>query len=223
MAPESIMTAMHTPEGGAMAEAQALVAHGHGLTSEEELDLHTVQRMDTALAAWQAGVAPILVVSGGHSFTLRTPPTKAEAAVMKAYALQYGVPEESIAVEDKSLDTVGNVLFTKTCLALPNGWERLVVVTSESHLPRTLRVYRHVFGREFEIRGIAAPEHRGLKERVWESLGSLMVREILRGTKAGDHEEIQERLFDLVPGYHDGSLPKLAFNSLVGLLKDSDS
>ncbi len=204
--------------------AEALVVHGHGLNPEEELDIQTIQRMDTALSAWHAGVAPNLAVSGGHSFMLSTPPTKAEAVVMKAYALQQGVPGESISVEDKSLDTVGNALFTKTELALPKGWEHLVVVTSESHLSRTLKVYRHVFGNDFEISGIAAPEQIGLRERIWEPLGSAMVREVLRGTKPGDHRAIQERLFDLVPGYSEAStatVPRLALNSLVGLFKKS--
>lgn len=198
--------------------ADALVVHGHGLTPQEELDLHTVQRMDTALLAWRLGRAPVLAASGNHTFTLKTPPTKAEAAVMRAYALLQGVPEEFIEVEDKSLDTVGNVLFTKTTLALPNDWERLIVVTSESHLPRTLKVYNHIFGKDFDIQGIAAPEQVGLREKIWEPLGAAMVREVLRGTKPGDHEAVQERLFDLVPGYGDSTLPRLALRSLAGLM-----
>ncbi len=201
--------------------AEALVVHGHGLTPEEELDIQTIQRMDTALSAWHAGVAPNLAMSGGHSFMLSTPPTKSEAVVMRAYALRQGIPEENLHIEDKSLETVGNALFTKTDLALPNDWEHLVVVTSESHLPRTLKVYRHVFGNDFEIRGIAAPEQIGLRERIWEPLGSAMVREVLRGTTPGDHQAIRERLFDLVPGYEDGKLSRLALDSLLGLLKKS--
>jgi uncharacterized SAM-binding protein YcdF (DUF218 family) len=201
--------------------AEALVVHGHGLTQEEELDLYTVQRMNTALDAWNDGVAPVLAVSGNHSFTLKHPPSQAEATVMKAYALKYGVPEDLIGVEDRSLDTIGNVLFTKTSLALPNNWEHLVVVTSRSHLHRTLGVYRHVFGHEFEISGIAAPEQIRMKGKIWETLGTAMMKEVLRGTKPGDHKAIQERLFSLVPGYGESTVPRLAFKSLVGLLRKS--
>jgi len=205
-------------------ERDVLIIHGHGLTPDEKPDAHTVQRMDTGIAAWREGVAPNIVVCGRHSFLYHTslygePPRSSEAEAMLQYGLGKGIPEGNILAESQSLDTVGNALFSKTNHIMPNRWERLAVVTSDSHLARALKIFGHVYGKDFDITGIPAPEKTGIKERIWEPLGSVLVREILRGTKPGDHEAIQERLIDLVPGYGDGTLPRLAFRSLVGRLR----
>jgi uncharacterized SAM-binding protein YcdF (DUF218 family) len=205
---------MNIPKG------EALIIHGGGVKSEEELTDKAAARMDTALSAWWENAAPNMALSGGRSFLLREVPDFSEAAVMKKYAVGKGVPEEVVFTEERSLETVGNALFTKTDIVIPKGWEHLVVVTSESHLPRTLRIFEHVYGKDFEVSGIPAPEQIGAKERVWEFLGSVLVKEILRGTKPGDHEAIQERLYDLVPGYENSAtLPRLAVKSLTGILK----
>jgi uncharacterized SAM-binding protein YcdF (DUF218 family) len=200
-------------------ECDALVVHGNGVTPEGEPNATGIQRADTALTAWERGVAPNIVASGRHSFLLRSPFEVAEATATKRYLVDAGVPESDIFTEDQSLETVGNALFTKVNFVIPNEWERLAVVTSASHVPRLLKIYEHVYGDSFDIQGISAPEQRGPKEYVWELLGSALVKEILRGTRQGDHEAIQERLFDLVPGYANGTFGKVAIRSLTGLLR----
>ncbi len=200
-------------------EFNAIIVHGNGLNPENAINYTTSQRMDTALEAWEEGIAPILALSGKHSFLLKSPPPISESEAMKRYAIERLVPEEAIEKEEKSLETIGNALFTKTDLALPNDWARLVVVTSTSHLPRTLKIYQHVFGTDFDITGIPAPEIAGPREKIWELLGSAMTREVLRGTKPGDHQAVLERLFDLVPNYSNASLQRLARKSLTGYFK----
>lgn len=200
-------------------ECDALIVHGSGVTPEGRLNATGLQRADTALIAWENGVAPNIVASGKHSFLLGDSPALPEAAATKRYLVQAGIPEADISTEDQSLETVGNALFTKLNFVIPNQWERLTVVTSASHLPRLLKIYDWVYGKDFDVQGIPAPEQRGAKEYTWELLGSIMVKEILRGTKQGDHEAIQERLFDLVPGYGEGTLSRLAFRSLTGILR----
>ncbi len=202
-----------------LATYEALVVHGAGLTFQEELSEKAIQRMDTGIAAWEAGVATNVVVSGSHSFMTDTPPSLAEAAVMRRYALSKGIPYQDIHIEDESLDTIGNALFTKTRIVVPNDWEHLIVVTSESHLSRTLKIFRHVMGSDFDVTGMPAPEHVTAKERLYEVIGAAMMREVLRGTKPGDDEAIRERLYDLVPGYAEGTKGRLATQSLLGLIK----
>lgn len=200
---------------------EAFIVLGGGLDRTEELSEKVTQRMDVTISEWQEATAPYVTISGGHSFLARKIPTTSEATVMKQYAIDKGVPESDIFIEECSLDTVGNALFTKTNIVIPNGWEHLIVVTSSSHLPRAVKIFEHVFGNDFEIRGIPAPEQVGIRERVWETLGSVLVNEVLRGTKPGDNEAIQERLFDLIPGYGDSTLPRLAIESLLGLSRKS--
>ncbi len=198
---------------------EALVVHGAGLTPDEELTEKAVQRMDTAISAWNEGVAENMVVSGGYSFMLDTPPSVSEAFVMKRYGLNHGLSAKAIHIEDESLDTIGNALYTKSRYLIPNGWVHPMVVTSRSHLPRTLEIFQHVMGDDFEVTGIAAPEKVTLKDQAYEAVGATMMREILRGTKPGDDEAIRERLERLVPGYADGTKRNLAIQSFLGIFR----
>ncbi len=203
-------------------QAEVIVVHGGGITPEGELSVKAVARMDTGIAAYKDGVAPRIAVTGKHSFTARKPIKLAEADAMEAYAVGKHVPVSDIHKEKRSLETVGNVLFTINDILIPEDWEEVVVDTSKSHLPRTMDIWQHVGGRDFSVSGISAPEQVGIAERIYEPVGSLLVREILRGTKPGDREAIEERLFDLVPGYIEDSpatIPRLAVKSATGLLK----
>jgi uncharacterized SAM-binding protein YcdF (DUF218 family) len=201
--------------------SEAIVVPGAGLTANGELTEKAVLRMDTAISALEEGTAPYIVVSGSHSFMLQTPPSLTEAQIMKKHALQKGIDEGAIYIEDESLDTIGNALFTKKKVVELNGWKRLAVVTSKSHLPRTVAIFKHVLGEGYEVQEIAAPENVTLKERIYEAMGMRIMKEVFRGTKPGDNEAIQERLFDLVPGYRDSTLQHLAIESLTGLVKHS--
>jgi uncharacterized SAM-binding protein YcdF (DUF218 family) len=200
----------------------ALVVPGGGLTSEEQLTPRTAQRIDTAISEWWGEIfAPDVVVSGKHSFMLSKAkrPSLSEASAMKQYALSDGVPEEVVHIEDESLDTIGNALFTKTRVVVPNNWERLMVVTSESHLPRTLEIFRHVMGGDIEVDGTAVPDRVTIIDKFYEPIGASIMRRVLQGTKPGDDEAVKERLFDLVPGYAQGTKMRLMAQSFPRLLR----
>lgn len=202
------------------AERDVLIVHGSGVTPEGFPNATGIQRADTTLDAWGNGVAPNVVASGKHSFLLGDPSQVAESVATKRYLVNAGIPEANVFIEDNSLESVGNALFTMTDFVIPNQWEKLAVVTSASHLPRLLEIYKWVYGNDFDIQGIPAPEQIGIKEKIWEPVGSILVKEILRETKQGDHEAIQERLFDLVPGYRDATYPRLALKCLTGILRN---
>jgi uncharacterized SAM-binding protein YcdF (DUF218 family) len=200
----------------------ALIVLSAGLTPEEQLDTKSTQRMNVGIDAWRQDAAPIIVVTGDHSFMVK-PASITYAEAMKRHAITNGVSEASILYEDRSLDTVAQALFTKTDMAMPREWERLLVVTSFSHMSRSEKIFRHVYGKDYDIEGIPAAEHVTTRERIYESLGSVMLQEIIRDTKSGDHEAIKERLFDLVPGYqvgNDATVRRLAVCSLTGLFKN---
>ncbi len=94
-------------------------------------------RLDHAVALYLAGVAPILVVTGGKATGDRT----TEAAVARAFAIGHGVPAESILLEDRgrttleSLRTVGVMLHRR-------GLQTAVFVSDRTHILRVLRIAR---------------------------------------------------------------------------------
>ncbi|MDP9365487.1 MAG: YdcF family protein [Chloroflexota bacterium] len=88
-------------------------------------------RLDRALAAYERGLAPRLVVTGG-----RAPGdvfTEAEAA--RDYLLQRGVPEEAILLENEGRDSWGSMQGVASLLG-DLGQRRVLLVSDGFHLFR---------------------------------------------------------------------------------------
>jgi len=69
-----------------------------------------------------------------------------EASAAATWLLQRGCDPGRIFTEASSLDTIGNAYFARVQHVEPRGWSRLLVVTSEFHLPRTRAVFETVLG-----------------------------------------------------------------------------
>jgi hypothetical protein len=72
----------------------------------------------------------------------------------KEYAIELGVPEDHICAETYSLDTTGAAYFTKKTVLEPRGIRSVVIVTSDYHMPRTMRIFRTMLGPEYIVEGV---------------------------------------------------------------------
>jgi uncharacterized SAM-binding protein YcdF (DUF218 family) len=94
-------------------------------------------RLDHAIDLFEEGLAPSLVMTGGKLPGDKT--TEAEAG--RRYAMDHGVPEDAILIEDRgrttleSLRTVGTMLHDR-------GLESAVFVSDRTHMLRVLRIAR---------------------------------------------------------------------------------
>jgi uncharacterized SAM-binding protein YcdF (DUF218 family) len=94
-------------------------------------------RLDHAVALYRAGLAPLLVVTGGKASGDRT----TEAAVARQFALERGVPDDAILVEDRgrttleSMRSVGDIMRKR-------GLRDAVFVSDRAHMLRVLRMAR---------------------------------------------------------------------------------
>jgi len=94
-------------------------------------------RIDHAVALWRAGIAPLLVMTGGKlPGDLTT-----EAAVARAYAMERGVPEASILVEDRGRSTLESLEAVAVILR-HQGIADAVFVSDRTHMLRVLRMAR---------------------------------------------------------------------------------
>ncbi|MFD1472244.1 YdcF family protein [Companilactobacillus mishanensis] len=81
---------------------------------------------------------PFIIVSGGKSIgTDRT-----EASIMHRYLVEAGIPDERIIIEDKSINTTENLEFCS--IKIKKHWRenklpKILIVTSEFHIPRAKR------------------------------------------------------------------------------------
>jgi uncharacterized SAM-binding protein YcdF (DUF218 family) len=82
-------------------------------------------RIDHALNLWRAGVAPLLVLTGG----VGKRDTTSEAAVSASYAMRHGVPESAIMLETEGRTTSESI--TSVALVLTARGETSVVLVSD--------------------------------------------------------------------------------------------
>lgn len=81
------------------------------------------------------------VVFTGGGANLLSPVIKTEADGAKLLFEGLGLPPERLVLEDKSRNTRENAIFTRELVA-PRPGERWLLVTSASHMPRAMGVFR---------------------------------------------------------------------------------
>jgi len=123
----------------ALPRAQAIVVlgcalHAPGFQHENSGLIGSSDRILHALRLYRAGRAPVVMCSGGLG---RTP----EALVMSRLLQEWGVPSEALLLEDHSLNTRENALFSYSALNT-RGMRHILLVTSAVHMPRAAAAFR---------------------------------------------------------------------------------
>lgn len=143
----------------------AILILGGGVRGKAELPPWSEARFDLALELSQG--EPFVCLSAATTY--RPPPLEdgfpvAESIAGGRYLMQKGVKSGQIRIENASYDTIGNAYFAKLIHVDPPGWRRLLVITSEFHMPRTRAVFEWVYGFEpgrYELTFAASP-NRGM-------------------------------------------------------------
>jgi len=84
-----------------------------------------------AVDVYKRGLASRLVLSSGYVYSFP------EAQVMRSLAVQQGVPDEAIVLEEQSTDTHQNVEYVNDIMRR-NGWHSALLVSSPYHMRRAL-------------------------------------------------------------------------------------
>jgi uncharacterized SAM-binding protein YcdF (DUF218 family) len=92
------------------------------------------RRLDYGIRLFQAGAAPLLLLSGGGAGPVP------EAEIMRQMALARGVPDSAILVEPGSRDTVENARESARLLR-PRGGRWVLLVSDRAHLPRAALLF----------------------------------------------------------------------------------
>ncbi len=96
------------------------------------------RRVDHALAVWRDQRADLLLLSGGREWN-----GVREADVMRARAVDAGVPERQTLCECRSRNTRENALFCREIL-LARRIAAFALVTSDWHMARAVLAFRRV-------------------------------------------------------------------------------
>jgi uncharacterized SAM-binding protein YcdF (DUF218 family) len=201
--------------------ADAVVVLGGGIEANGSLPEMARARVDRAVQLFHAGIAPRLILSGRCG--LASPdPVVTEAAAMAAYAVERGVPQSVLLLEEESRDTMGNAYFTREMYLAPNDWTSIRVVTSDFHLSRAAWVFRKILGSHYDFSFVSSPSGlppRALILRVLEECKlSIFLNEWLEAVEEGDTHAIERLMEQEHPGYADA--PTLTHEQLQKRLRE---
>ena len=140
-------------------QAQAIVVLGGALHEPSSHHPNSAligpsDRILRALRLYRAGRAPLVLCSGGGA---DGPP---ESPVMGRLLQEWGVPAEAILLEDQSLNTRQNALFSYSVLNA-RGIRHILLVTSAMHMPRAAAAFQKV---GFEVTPAPADFRTGWRE-----------------------------------------------------------
>lgn len=97
-------------------------------------------RLDHAIALWQRGLAPRMVLTGGTG----QGDTTSEAAVSRRYVVQHGVPDSAVLLEAQGRTTSASLRSVAAMMAA-RGVDTVILVSDPFHMWR-LSILAHRFG-----------------------------------------------------------------------------
>lgn len=125
----------------------AILIPGGGVRAGGALPSWVQRRLERAVEIY-AGET-IVTLSAGT--THRPPPLDAEgfpileSVAAAQYLRERGIPPERLITETISYDTVGNAFFSRILHVDIRGWQKLLVIASDFHLPRVEALFNWVY------------------------------------------------------------------------------
>jgi len=137
----------YTVPQAAPEDTQAIIVLGAQVKEDGTLSVQLQWRLDKALEVYRAHPQRIVVCGAQGK---KEPVTEARA--MYDYLVENGVPAEEIVMEDTSFNTRQNLNNARALL--PEGCERVLIVTSRYHLPRAMALAKDA---GFDPSGVGSP------------------------------------------------------------------
>ena len=143
-------------------DSAAIVVLGAQVYADGQLSPQLELRMEAALAEYER-LPRLIITCGGQGKNEPAP----EGDLMRKWLLDKGVPENMVFSESTSTNTMQNLKNARRFL--PEGENRITVITSDYHLPRALQLARDA---GFDPDGIGSPckPEYWLKNHVREGL-----------------------------------------------------
>lgn len=112
-----------------------------------------INRVPKAVELYKAGRAPKIMLCGGITST--TPGrTVSEADHMSLKAIEMGVPEDDLIIENTSVNTIENILCSMLELQrafMLNKVTKVIVVTAPFHMRRSLAIAQYFYPKHIKV------------------------------------------------------------------------
>ncbi len=188
-----------------------IIVHSGFLTADTlQLDSDTEARVKEGIRLYNNGIAPYLFMNGGPGglkdntgkftgFLPRESP-KVHSDIMTQYALERGVPQDSILQQRFSADTVGETLFGLGEVIIPQGFRNVISVSVNYHGMRIQSLTARIWGNGYtnEFVGIVNPanpdELEVEKANEWNRLNTFLTS--FKDIPTGDAKAFETALYE---------------------------
>lgn len=117
--------------------ADAIVVFAGGVGESGQAGGGYQERVKRAVDLYREGLASHIIFSTGYVYAFQ------EAEIMKALAVDNGVPESAIVLEKRAKNTYQNVVYSRAILDGAR-WQHVLLVSSPYHMRRALLTWHHV-------------------------------------------------------------------------------
>ncbi len=122
---------------------------------------------------------------------------------MQEIVIAQGVSSDTLLLEDESLDTLGNAIFSARRFLCKENPGTLFVITSPFHMERSLFIFRHVLGAKWTVLAHEAPEWSGETRQTHAATAMARAREFFENIEPGDVEACLAKLVQSNQAYRD--------------------
>lgn len=187
-------------------EFDCIIVLANEMDKEGNLNLDSVARIKLACDSFFNNPSATIITCG---WNYRKDSKLFIGDVMKNYAVKLGVPFKKIITENNSRDTVGDAFFTKLIILKNNKWKNLLIITSDYHVIRTSRIFKFIYGSQYEINVIGSYGFDSLEKQILEKISLKAFERTFENVKEGDEIKIYERLSTQHPFYNGEVYPKI--------------
>ena len=122
-------------QSAAPVNADAIVVFAGGVGESGKAGGGHQERLKRAVDLYKAGYAKVMVLSSGFVYSFK------EAEVMRALAIDQGIPATQIVLEEQSANTHENVTYVNR-IVREHRWTRILLVSSPYHMRRALQFHQ---------------------------------------------------------------------------------
>lgn len=160
-------------------ESTIIVCLGKGISKDGIMSKQSELDAAKAVELFKSGAASKILFSGGYSYSLGRVPKYCEAVEMAKFATRLGIKRKKIILETRSLDTMGNAIYSYEAIKKLNGIRNIILVCPKTQAERAEFLFGLTFT-EYNIIQVdsgLAPEIKS-KEREITKLEKIKMRSL---------------------------------------------
>ncbi|MDQ5972064.1 MAG: hypothetical protein QG553_223 [Patescibacteria group bacterium] len=143
-----------------------IIVLGWDVYQDGSLPKESINRAKKAAELYKSENAEQIIFTGKVSYSHNYQPIITEAKSMSDIAIQSGVPEAAIILEERARDTEENAEYSKLIVD-KNHWRKLLFVTGKFQIERQRYICQKIFGDDYDISFIVS--ENGLSQEELES------------------------------------------------------